>query len=95
MYFVVVIHLRLTSLSCSIAVDVADKITITACVAVGIADSIFAGGPAWNMYLQGDLPGACCTPPQRVGRRSRTRDVRLRTARLDIGGNHTSPGSAK
>jgi len=57
----IVIHLRLTSLSCSIAVDVADEITITLLVvAVGIADSIFAGGPAWNMYLQGDLPGACC-----------------------------------
>ena len=91
-----VIHLRLTSLSCSIAVDVADGITITLLVvAVGITDSVFAGGPAWNVYLQGVLPGACCTPPQRVGRRSRTRDVRLRTARLDIGGNHTSPGSAK
>ena len=36
----VVIHLRLTSLSCSIAVDVADEITITLLVvAVGIADS--------------------------------------------------------
>ena len=63
----VVIHLRLTSLSCSIAVDVADGITITLLVvAVRITDSIcrgscleriFAGGPAWSLLYY--LPYSC------------------------------------